>query len=320
MADSNFFSEALPEGRALWMHPSARAAAWHARNREGLAGGILHPSVHYAGAEQARLWEVVHRTHAPGAFLEFYRHFFKTLVPMRAIPGSFALLALGAATAAKETLFLEACRQEGKRAAAGAACDIGAELALHAGEVLSAAAGCPIQAVAVSWDRVPWREAVPRIGGPVVATAFGVLPNLLPAEAARSLAGPLRPGEVLVASAHLAPVGAGGAPDLARIAPQYDNPETRAWLRRWLVEQGLEAEYPELEFRDTLVEGMPAFVFEARRWPGGRGTLPESLRLFYSLRPVPAMVDQWAESCGLECAGKAIHPSGEEGLWCWRKR
>lgn len=301
------------------MHPSARAAALQVRNREGLACGFLHPSVHYAGAEQARLWESVHRTHAPGAFLELYRDFFKTLAPIPAIPDSFALLALGAATAAKERLFLEVCGREGKRAATGAACDIGAELALHAAEVLSAAAGCPIQAVAVSWDRVPWREAVPRMGGPVVATAFGVLPHLLPAEAARSLAGPLRTGDVLLASAHLAPVGTGDAPDLARIAPQYNNPETRAWLRRWLVEQGLEGEYPELEFRDTLLEGMPAFVFEALRRPGGRKPLPQRLRLFYSLRPVPAMVDQWAVSCGLECVGKAVHPSGEEGLWCWRK-
>jgi hypothetical protein len=283
--------------------------------------GSLHPSLHYAGAEQIRLWQEVHRVHAPVSFLSFYCGFFGKLAGDSVFPGCFRLAALGAATAAKEKRLLEACRAQGKQATSGVACDIGPELALGAAEALEDGIAGPVRAVALAWEVASWRSVLPTAqdsGPPVVATAFGLLPNLLPGEAATALAEPLQPGDLLVASAHLAPPGAGGLPDLERIAPQYDNPETRAWLGRWLAEQGLERVYPEIVFSKILLQGIPAFAFDALRSEGENGG-PERLRLFYSLRPPPDGVDAWAAGCGLETVRREIHPSGEEGLWCWRK-
>jgi len=150
---------------------------------------------------------------------------------------------------------------------------------------------------------------------PRVITFFGLVPNLAPSTVIRLFRAVVRPGDVLLASAHLAPVGEGTdvAPAMQRVLPQYDNPETLAWLKAALEALGIkdQVELPEIKIGE--MEGVPAFVATAR-WK--RGGAP--LQLFHSLRYTPILFEETLRSAGFEIERLAITSCREEAIWAIR--
>jgi uncharacterized SAM-dependent methyltransferase len=114
---------------------------------------------------------------------------------------------------------------------------------------------------------------------------------------------------------------------IERILPLYDNPLTRDWLLTFLFDLGVEAGDGELRFSiedDPLGSGMARIsahfhfreprkvqvadrAFEFR--PG------ESIRLFYSWRHTPAMVQKLITPLGLTILDQWITSSQEEGVF-----
>jgi hypothetical protein len=137
----------------------------------------------------------------------------------------------------------------------------------------------------------------------------------------------LRPKrDVLLASAHLAPVGedADLPAAMQSVLPQYDNPETLAWLTAGLGGLGLKDLVDPPEMTIGEVEGVPAFVAHARwkssepfeRW--GHRFSPkreEPLRLFHSLRYTPALFENLLRGEGFNVELLAITSCRQEAIW-----
>ena len=154
---------------------------------------------------------------------------------------------------------------------------------------------------------------------------FGMLPNFEPAIILPRLAAFVRPGDLVLFSANLAP-GADYASGVQRILPLYDNTLTREWLMTFLLDLGVAAGDGELSF---VVEDDPAgsglkriaayFRFRHRREirvDTHRFDFParESIRLFFSWRHTPALVEALLGQHGLKVLDRWI-TSQEEGVF-----
>jgi L-histidine Nalpha-methyltransferase len=159
-----------------------------------------------------------------------------------------------------------------------------------------------------------------------IITFFGMLPNFEPQIILARLAALIRPGDLLLLSANLAP-GQDYATGVQRILPQYDNALTRDWLMTFLFDLGVEEQDGQLRF---LIEDDPAatslkrvaayFHFLRRSEIHVAGQEfefhdGESLRLFFSYRHTPALVRSLIASHGLQVLAEWIIPSQEEGVF-----
>ena len=80
-----------------------------------------------------------------------------------------------------------------------------------------------------------------------LVTLFGIIPNFEPAPLLSRVAALLRPGDLLLMSANLAP-GPDYAAGVERVFLQYDNQPTRDWLLALLLDLGFERDDGELRF------------------------------------------------------------------------
>lgn len=157
-------------------------------------------------------------------------------------------------------------------------------------------------------------------------TFFGMMPNFEPPIILPRLAGLLQSGDFLLLSANLAP-GEDYDAGMQRILPQYDNAPTRDWLLEFLIGLGIDPGVGNLRFAPEDV-------------PGGHGLkrvsayfefihahqlqvdderfdfLPgDSLRLFFSYRHTPALVESLLDQHGLRVLDQWITRSAEEGVF-----
>ena len=115
-----------------------------------------------------------------------------------------------------------------------------------------------------------WEEILPSVGAqlPRVITFFGMMPALSPAEVLPQLSRLVRPQDLLLLSANLAP-GPNYTEGVARVLPQYDNPPMRQWLLGWATDFGLELTGTELRFEVATYKGPPDLArIEARLFFG----------------------------------------------------
>jgi L-histidine Nalpha-methyltransferase len=160
-----------------------------------------------------------------------------------------------------------------------------------------------------------------------IITFFGMIPNFEPAKILPKLASLVRPKDLLLFSANLAP-GNDYAEGVKKILPQYDNWPTRDWLLTFLWDLGIEKNDGELRFeietkgslkrivanfqfihaRRIEIEGKP-FAFK----PG------EKIRLFFSYRYTPVRVRKILTRYKLEVCDQWITESLEEGVYLCRR-
>jgi hypothetical protein len=157
-------------------------------------------------------------------------------------------------------------------------------------------------------------------------TLFGMLPNFEPEFIFGRMASWLRLGDRMLFSANLAP-GPELEAGVRTVLPQYDNPETQAWLRTILEDHGVAADAGSVVFHIEPVDGFPGCARIAADWVVARSSklvldresfplLPgERLRLFFSCRHTPGSIEFGLRSQGLRLAQSWIAGSGEEGVF-----
>lgn len=157
-------------------------------------------------------------------------------------------------------------------------------------------------------------------------TLFGMVPNFEPDFIFERLSAWLRPGDRMLFSANLAP-GPVLEAGVRAVLPQYDNPETQAWLRTLLEDHGVAADSGSVEFHVEWDLGFPGCARIAADWVVSRSSelvldresfplLPgERLRLFFSCRHTPGSIEFGLRSQGLRLAQSWIAGSGEEGVF-----
>jgi hypothetical protein len=157
---------------------------------------------------------------------------------------------------------------------------------------------------------------------------FGMIPNFEPREILPRLASLVRPKDLLLFSANLAP-GSNYAAGMKRILPQYDNDLTRDWLMTFLLDLGIEKSDGELRFAIEaggfgLKRVAARFHFSRARQIKMDGNnfkfrRGESIRLFFSYRYTPERVQKVLKKFGLEVCGQWIAKSEEECVFLCQK-
>ena len=157
-------------------------------------------------------------------------------------------------------------------------------------------------------------------------TFFGMLPNFEPATILPRLADLVRPADVLLFSANLAP-GPDYAAGVQRILPLYDNALTRDWLMAFLLDLGVETSDGGLRFlveegpKGTGLKRVSAYfhflrpreiLVDAQSFAFAPG---DSIRLFFSYRHTPGLVRALLAQYGLQVLDQWITKSGEEGVF-----
>jgi hypothetical protein len=321
--------------RPLWVHRSFRAEEQARKRADCLFQAEIDHAFHYAGVKQAELWLEVHRLHAPmfanPSFETIYRELFSDLA--RHWTGqSLHVIGLGSGGGQKEAWLLEALRRE--------ACplrytplDVSPELALLSAEVAAHQVNTEILPVVGDLAMLPefktWLDRYPKEELRLF-TAFGLTPNFPPHQLFSGLREALRKQDQLLLSANLAPLTDDDDTELAyraaceRIRFQYDNPETRRWLRQILIDWGIAEYLSEPYFGLETLEGVDGFfarshwlketnfVWEGQSFQAQPG---ETLRLFFSLRFTPKRLTQCLSMYGLKLQEGRITSCGQEGVW-----
>ena len=150
---------------------------------------------------------------------------------------------------------------------------------------------------------------------PSLVTFFGMIPNFEPQEILPKLASLVRPKDLLLFSANLAP-GANYAAGVEKILPQYDNSLMRDWLMTFLFDLGVGKTDGELRF--AIEDGgfdlrrvVARFCF-SRTWQievdgeNFKFRRGDSIQLFFSYRYTPEKVCKILAKFGLEIYGQWI--------------
>lgn len=305
-----------------------------------LRAGQIDPKFLYATPEQAELWKRVFLRHSPTSPInrnpEFVRIYDEAFARMAGETDSsrIFLVGLGGGTGLKEAALCARLMQAG-REVVFSAIDISRDLVMEAsmkvagaGAVVERGLICDLAQIAFLSS---WLEAR-AVEAPRLFTFFGLFPNLPPTMVMRLFRALLRPGDAILASAHLVPAEIDDAEavsvGMAKVLPQYDNPETRDWLaaalKKWQLQDRVTA--PEITVGE--VEGIPAFVGLAHwthaepfeRW-GERfePQVSDPLRLFHSLRYTPVRLEALLRGEGFAAQQLAITSCREEAIWCIRR-
>src|ERR1700722_243611 len=318
-------------------HPSVREEALKREAIESLQANRIDSKFLYVTPRQAELWRQVFLRHSPihanPEFARIYRDAFAR-VGDQLQPGKIMFVGLGCGTGLKELELYSHLKARGRHALFSAI-DVSHDLVAESAQKLVVAGArhqrrlvCDLaeSMFLADWlDREAGRENLPRL-----ITFFGLAPNLTPSVVMRLFRAVLRPGDILLVSAHLAPIGDGrDLPAAMRsVLPQYDNPETLAWLTAALEHLELKDLVDAPEMKIGEVEGVPAFVAQARwktsepfeRW--GRRFLPnkeEPLRLFHSLRYTPPLFEDLLRNAGFNVELLAMTSCREEAIWAVRR-
>jgi uncharacterized SAM-dependent methyltransferase len=162
-----------------------------------------------------------------------------------------------------------------------------------------------------------------------LVTFFGMVPNFEPQIILPKLASLLRPNDLLLFSANLAP-GKDYAAGMKRTLPQYDNAPTRDWLMTFLTELGIEKSDGELKCEIAggkfgLKRFVATFQFKrTRQVKIENGSFDfksgEKIRLFFSYRYTPERVRRILSRFKLKVCEQWIAESGEEGVFLCRRK
>ena len=294
------------------LHPSASAESLQRDMAAALRENRLDPKGLYATPRQAELWRQVSLEHAPvhrnPEFRRIYEQAFD-LVAERLDPARpVELVGLGCGTGQKEEQLFRRIKD---RDVTFTGVDISAELVREAADrLLAAGANHRRSLVSDLSDVKGWAGWLDRQTGsaPRLITFFGLMPNLLPSRLAVILHALLRPGDLLLVSVHLAPG------PMTALLPQYDNPETFAWLTEALRTWNLAEKVGSPEMTMGEKEGVPAFIGRAR-WKDAPGLSRSPLELFFSLRYTAEMVESFLVRENFRAQKPGLTSCGEEGIW-----
>ena len=164
-------------------------------------------------------------------------------------------------------------------------------------------------------------------GSRKLVTFFGMLPNFEPNAIIPGIGGLLARGDYLLCSANLAP-GADYARGMHTVLPQYENVQTNDWLLVFLEDLGIGKEAGTVEWNLEPSSGLmritahfrfkedAAITYSNNHFKFATG---DRIRLFYSYRYTPYLLEKLLGSQGLNVTNQWITRSGEEGVFLCRK-
>jgi L-histidine Nalpha-methyltransferase len=298
---------------------------------QSLRARRIDPKFHYASYKQSQKWLALHEVWSPSRIdadcAALYDCSF--LAAAGALNSSrVRVIGLGCGGGQKDARLLGSLAGQG-REISYTPCDISLALVLTAYRAARTAVPgircdplvCDL-AVAEDLPEVLHRQE----GAPTVhlITFFGMIPNFEPEVIMPRLAALLRPGDLLLFSANLAP-GPDYAAGVQQVLPGYDNPQTRDWLLTFLLDLGVE---PDDGFVRFSIEDTPSalkrivadFCFTKERILQVHGERFEfregdKVRLFFSYRYTPSLIASLFSEHKLAILSQWITASGEEGVF-----
>ncbi len=300
---------------------------------ESLRTRRVNHKFHYDSVKQTQKWLALHRAFSPSRTdadcAATYDRSFAAVVA-RIDSRRVHLIGLGCGGGQKDTRLLKLLQHSGKKVFYTPS-DVSTAMVLTAWQTATAVVApedCfPLVCDLCSADDLPAvLGALPMADAARLITFFGMIPNFEPQPMLARLAGLLQPADYLLFSANLAP-GPDYAAGVQRILPLYDNAATRDWLMTFLLDLGVEANDGKLCFTvedDPGGSGLKRVAADFRfarprevqvdeerfRFLAG-----ESIRLFYSWRHTPALVQRLLGQQGLRVLDQWITKSEEEGVF-----
>jgi L-histidine N-alpha-methyltransferase len=316
-------------------HPSVGEEALALSAISSLRANRIYPKFLYVTPRQTALWREVFCRHSPvhgnPEFARIYQEVFaRTAVETG--PKKVVVVGLGCGTGLKEAQLCAQLKAQGSEPIF-AAVDVSRDLVTESVRAVTAIGAehrrslvCDLNEVAYLADWLDRTFAdLPR-----VITFFGLVPNLTPSFVTQLFRAVLRPGDVLLVSAHLAPVSENVplAAAMQKVLPQYDNAETQAWLGAALEAWNISGRVDPPKISIGEVEWIPAFIAWTRwispepfeQWgvrfePG----INRGLLIFQSLRYTPELFEEKLEPSGLRAERLALTACLEEGIWAVRR-
>jgi len=298
---------------------------------ESLRARQIAHKFHYDSVKQTQKWLALHRQFSPSRNDENCRAIYVQSFQAAAQAANretIHVVGLGCGGGQKDTNLIQALKR-GKNEVIYTPCDVASAMVLTArGTALSALSEkrifpmvCDLQTANDFPDALnaPGRRRARRI-----ITFFGMIPNFEPQDILPKLASLLRPKDILLFSANLAP-GNDYAAGLRRILPQYDNRPTHDWLMTFLTDLGIAKKNGNLIFKIEDANGglkRTAAYFRFKRscelkiddesfaFKSG-----ETIRLFFSYRYTPDRVRDLLTAHDLQVQKQWITESQEEGVF-----
>ena len=318
------------------IHPSQFPGKVRADLLESLRTRHVNHKFHYDSVKQTQKWLTLHQAYSPSRTdadcAAVYDRSFRGAAD-RVGSNAVQLVGLGCGGGQKDARLLALLRQAGLKFAYTPS-DVSVAIVLVARETASAvvtpsdchplvcdlAAADDLPAVLDEMAALKTEKEAKRL-----VTFFGMIPNFEPEIILPRLADLLRPSDLLIFSANLAP-GPDYAAGVQKILPLYDNAPTREWLMTFLLDLGVEQGDGELLFsvEDDRATGLkriaawfhfqrPRTVFvEEEKFELAAG---DKVRLFFSYRHTPDRVRSMLERGGIKILDQWITQSEEEGVF-----
>jgi uncharacterized SAM-dependent methyltransferase len=300
---------------------------------QSLRTRAVNHKFHYDSIKQTQRWLALHQIYSPSRhdadLVAIYDQSFRAAAELIS-SSRVHLIGLGCGGGQKDTHLLKELRAAGKELFY-TPCDVSSALVLVAREAALAVVpdeNCSpfVCDLASANDLAEEFHKLSPSGAARLISFFGMIPNFEPSAILPRLAELIRPGDTLLFSANLAP-GSDYQRGVEKILPQYDNPHTRDWLMTFLIDLGVERTDGELRFsieNDEAGLGLKRVVarfyfhqpreiqIESNAFSFGAG---DSIRLFFSYRYTPALVETRLHEHGLQVMNRWIASSEEEGVF-----
>ena len=302
---------------------------------ECLRHGQVDPRLLYRSPAQSRRWLAVSHRWAPFVNSKECRALYQraNVGFARSVDSELGLVALGCGDGSKDRQLLEQLHTHGV-SLHFVPLDVSRELVLRAAE--QARPFVPdqrIHPVMADVERSTglrqWLDGTLGTDRKRGFTFFGMVPNLMPAAVVSTLDGLIRPGDLVLLSANM--VRDGGDAAIREVLPQYDNPETCAWLLTLLEDFGVPPENYEFSFsivedpeHDGLRRIEARVVFQRETRANVRGDTFDFcsgfvLRIFFSYRYTERQLEQLLSRIGVQKMDSWMLGNGEEGVFLCRR-
>jgi L-histidine Nalpha-methyltransferase len=304
---------------------------------ESLRKRTLNHKFLYEGRRQARKWEDTHQKYSPSRnnaeCQDLFEAVFDSVAALVNSPAAH-IIGLGCGSGTKDISLLNKIRNRGKMLVY-TACDTSVPLVLTARqkalEVLDGRHVHDLVADLLTAEDLERILITQTTGNSTrVLNFLGMIPNFEPGAILRRLSTFLRPNDILVFSANLAP-GDDYRAGVEQVLPQYDNPETRDWLSGALSEAGIEPEDGQLEFGieedsdgNGLLRIVATFVFANERTIRMSGEefrylSGDRFQVFYSYRHTAKTARDWLNRENIIVVEEKVAANGEEAIFICRK-
>lgn len=294
----------------------------------------INHKFHYESHKQVRRWLSLHEAHSPArtdiGVERIYENAFEAIAAELSEAKSIQVISLGSGGGRKDASLLGRLA-EGGVAISYTPLDVSVGLALTSRETaLPHVSAERIRPLVCDLATVDDWGSILHVGDENadrrVFLFFGMLPNFEPSEIMGRFNGLVREDDLLLCSANLAP-GEDYESGVQRILPQYDNEATRSWLATLPNDLGLEVEPDDIVFSIAQcddersvrrIEAAIALQDAARIQIGDEQVTfeaGETLRLFFSCRYTPGLLEEMMNKRGLGIRRQWISDSGEEGVF-----